>query len=162
MWSTTIPSPEGAEQAYPSGFAHESTWSRGQAWASTGIHKIGKQAIRLPESVNHIAEYIFTHPCLSEDLIPYWDFDAPEIPDGDVSAAAVAASAGPNPAQRWHAGTPDGRYRPGESRPTIVPHPSGGFLLLHSTGAKSLNSEIDVPLVYADYYYLEALLKIQN
>jgi unsaturated chondroitin disaccharide hydrolase len=40
-----------------------------------------------------------------------------------------------------------------------TPGADGGFLLLHSTGAKSLNSEIDVPLVYADYYYLEALLR---
>ena len=43
-----------------------------------------------------------------------------------------------------------------------IPNESRGFLLLHSTGGKSLNFEVDVPIVYADYYYLEALLRKQK
>lgn len=151
------------------GFAHESTWSRGQAWALYGYtlmyRETGDQAYL--NQANHIAEYIFTHPRLPEDLIPYWDFDAPEIPDEprDVSAAAVAASALYELSS--YNGEHAGRYTRWadtvlENLTTdyrATPGADGGFLLLHSTGAKSLNSEIDVPLVYADYYYLEALLR---
>ena len=114
---------------------------------------------------NHIAEYIFTIPFRGSD--PYWDFDAPEIPDEprDVSAAAVAASALYELSS--YNGEHAGRYTRWadtvlENLTTdyrATPGADGGFLLLHSTGAKSLNSEIDVPLVYADYYYLEALLR---
>ena len=151
------------------GYAHESTWSRGEAWALYGFtlmyRETGDQLYL--DQANHIADFIFSHPRLPDDLIPYWDFDAPEIPDEprDVSAAAIIASAlyelsGYNVEDA-------GLYR--QWADTILenltssyraaPGADGGFLLLHSTGAKSLNSEIDVPLVYADYYFLEALLR---
>jgi uncharacterized protein YyaL (SSP411 family) len=149
------------------GYADESTWSRGQAWALYGYtlmyRETGDQAYL--DQANHIAEFIFTHPRLPEDLIPYWDFDAPNIPDEprDASAAAITASA------LYELSTYNGedanRYT--QWADTILenlttnyratPGSDGGFLLLHSTGAKSLNSEIDVPLNYADYYFLEAL-----
>jgi len=149
------------------GYADESTWSRGQAWALYGYtlmyRETGDQAYL--DQANHIAEFIFTHPRLPEDLIPYWDLDAPEIPDEprDASAAAITASA------LYELSTYNGedanRYTQWadiilENLTTnyrATPGSDGGFLLLHSTGAKSLNSEIDVPLVYADYYFLEAL-----
>jgi hypothetical protein len=107
---------------------------------------------------------------LPADLIPYWDFDAPEIPNEprDVSAAAVIASAlyelslydTEKAAQykQWadtilESLSENYRVQLGESR---------GFLLLHSTGSKPGNSEVDVPLSYADYYFLEALLRKQK
>ena len=79
------------------GFADESAWSRGQAWALYGYTMCYRET-RLPEfleQAQNIEKYLFTHPNMPEDLIPYWDFDAPGIPDEprDVSAATVIASA---------------------------------------------------------------------
>lgn len=151
------------------GYAHESTWSRGEAWALYGFTLMyrGDWRSALSGSGKPYCRFHILHPRLPDDLIPYWDFDAPEIPDEprDVSAAAIIASAlyelsGYNVEDA-------GLYR--QWADTILenltssyraaPGADGGFLLLHSTGAKSLNSEIDVPLVYADYYFLEALLR---
>ena len=157
------------------GYAHESTWSRGEAWAIYGYtmtYRETKDEAYL-EQARNIADFIFTHPNLPEDLIPYWDFDAPEIPDEprDVSAATITASALYE--LSLYGGEKAGDYKKwadtilenltNNYRATL--NADAGFLLLHSTGAKSLNSEIDVPLVYADYYFLEALLrksKIEN
>ena len=79
------------------GYAHESAWSRGQAWGLYGYTMCYRET-NLPEfleQAKHIANYIFTSKTLPEDLIPYWDFNAPNIPDEprDVSAAAVIACA---------------------------------------------------------------------
>ena len=151
------------------GYAHESTWSRGQAWALYGytlMYRETKDPAYLDQA-HHIAAFIFNHPNLPEDLIPYWDFNAPEIPDEprDVSAATVTASALYE--LSLYEGEQASQYK--QWADTILenltlsyratPNADGGFLLLHSTGAKSLKSEIDVPLVYADYYFLEALLR---
>ncbi|MFA7583815.1 MAG: glycoside hydrolase family 88 protein, partial [Proteiniphilum sp.] len=157
------------------GYAHESTWARGEAWALYGYtmcYRETKDNAYLDQA-RHVADFIFTNLNLPEDLIPYWDFNAPEIPDEprDVSAAAIIASA------LYELSTYDGdkanQYK--EQADTILKnltlhyratlHDDGGFLLLHSTGSKPSNSEVDVPLVYADYYFLEALLrkeKIEN
>ena len=157
------------------GYQDESTWSRGQAWALYGYtmtYRETKDNAYL-EQARNIAKFIFTNPNLPEDLIPYWDFDAPKIPDEerDVSAATVTASAlyelstyGGEKAdeyKKWADTILENLTK--SYRATL--NSDAGFLLLHSTGAKSLKSEIDVPLVYADYYFLEALLrkkKLQN
>ena len=151
------------------GYAHESTWSRGEAWALYGytlMYRETKDPAYLNQA-HHIAAFIFNHPNLPEDLIPYWDFNAPEIPNEprDVSAAAITASALYE--LNLYEGERASQYK--QWADTILenltlnyratPGTDGGFLLLHSTGAKSLKSEIDVPLVYADYYFLEALLR---
>ena len=78
------------------GFAHESAWSRGQAWGLYGFtatYRYTKDPVFLKKA-EEIASFIFKHPNLPEDLIPYWDYDAPNIPNEprDVSAATVAAS----------------------------------------------------------------------
>lgn len=157
------------------GYADESTWSRGEAWALYGYtmtYRETKDETYLTHAQN-IADFIFSHPNLPEDLIPYWDYNAPEIPNEprDVSAATVTASALYE--LSLYGGEKADEYK--KWADTIIEnltnnyratlHSDAGFLLLHSTGAKSLNSEIDVPLVYADYYFLEALLrksKIEN
>jgi unsaturated chondroitin disaccharide hydrolase len=106
------------------------------------------------------------NPNLPQDLVPYYDFNAPGIPNEprDASAASIMASAlyelstysknGKKYKEAAHKImenlTNSYRARIGESN---------GFLLLHSTGSKAHNSEVDVPLSYADYYYLEALLR---
>ncbi|MFA5650352.1 MAG: glucuronyl hydrolase [Proteiniphilum sp.] len=154
------------------GYAHESTWSRGEAWALYGYtmtyRETKEEAYRT--HANRIADFIFSHPNLPGDLIPYWDFDAPGIPDEprDVSAATITASALYELSS--YGGEKAGQYK--QWADTILEnltnhyraglHTNAGFLLLHSTGAKSLNSEIDVPLVYADYYFLEALTRKQK
>lgn len=153
------------------GYAHESTWSRGEAWALYGytmmFRETGNKAY-LDQAVN-VAEYIFKHPNLPEDLVPYWDYNAPEIPNEprDASAASIAASAlyelssyveNTENAElfRNYADTILDNLTTGYR---AAPGTNGGFLLMHSTGSKAGNSEIDVPLVYADYYFLEALIR---
>lgn len=149
------------------GYTHKSAWSRGQAWAlygftmvycETGDEKFLKQA-------ENIAAYILNHPNLPENLIPYWDFDAPDIPNEpyDASAAAVIASALYELSIFSDHGN---EYLKSAdqilselSSPEFLAKPgtNSGFLLKHSTGSKPSKSEVDVPLVYADYYFLEAL-----
>lgn len=154
------------------GYKDESTWSRGEAWAIYGFtatYRDTKDEAYL-EVARNVADFIFTHPNLPKDFIPYWDFDAPNIPneERDVSAATITASALYE--LSTYGGDKADQYK--EWADTILENltkdyratlnSDGGFLLLHSTGAKSLNSEIDVPLVYADYFFLEALLRKQK
>lgn len=149
------------------GYNDESAWSRGQAWGLYGYTMCYRET-QLPEFLNqaeNIANYIFTHPAMPEDKIAYWDFDAPGIPNEprDASAAAVMACA-MYELSTYNADKAE-QYK--KWADTIVESLSKnyraaqnsdyGFLLLHSTGAR--NFERDVPLVYADYYFLEALLK---
>jgi hypothetical protein len=117
----------------------------------------------------NIAGFILHHPNLPADLIPYWDFNAPGIPNEprDASAAAIIASS------LFELST---YSRNGKSyKETAVKMLTNltnhyratigsdyGFILLHSTGSKPANSEVDVPLNYADYYYLEALLRMKK
>ena len=151
------------------GFADESAWSRGQAWALYGYTMCYRET-RLPEfleQAQNIEKYLFTHPNRPEDLIPYWDFDAPGIPDEprDVSAATVIASAlyelslyDPEKGERY-------RSNADKIIENLTKHyratlkKDNGFLLLHSTGTKPTNTEVDVPIVYADYYFIEALMR---
>ena len=151
------------------GYAHSSAWARGQAWGLYGytmcFRETGDTAFL--NQARHIAGFIFQHKNLPQDLIPYWDFNAPDIPNEprDVSAATVTASGlyelcALDPVNRakykaladkiMENLTLNYRAEPGKDK---------GFLLLHSTGSKPHNSEVDVPLSYADYYFLEALLR---
>lgn len=151
------------------GFAHESAWARGQAWALYGYIMCYRET-RLPEfleQARNIEKYLFTHPNMPTDLIPYWDFDAPGIPDEprDVSAATVIASA------LYELSLYDAengkRYKSNADKiiENLTKHyratlnKDNGFLLLHSTGTKPTNTEVDVPIVYADYYFIEALIR---
>lgn len=149
------------------GYNHESAWSRGQAWGLYGYTMCYRET-KLPEFLSqaeNIANYIFTNPTMPEDMVAYWDFDAPGIPNEprDASAAAVMACA----MYELSMYNPEKAALYKKWADTIVESLSKnyraqlegdrGFLLLHSTGAR--NFERDVPLVYADYYFLEALLK---
>jgi hypothetical protein len=103
---------------------------------------------------------------MPKDMVPYWDFNAPKIPDEprDASAAAIIASALSELSTYSKNGS---SYRKSadkliESLTKNYRSPIGenkGFILIHSTGSKPMNSEVDVPLTYADYYYLEALIR---
>lgn len=152
------------------GYADDSFWSRGQAWGLYGYtmcYRFTKNPAYLQQA-RHIADFFFGLPNLPEDLIPYWDMKAPGIPNvpRDASAGAIMASAlyelcgyvSTEDSKRYRAiadkivDSLNQHYR-AESGTTY------GFLLLHSTGHHPAGSEIDVPLNYADYYYLEALTR---
>ena len=151
------------------GYSDESAWARGQAWALYGYTMVYRET-RNPvflKQARQVAVYLFKHPNMPDDLIPYWDFDAPLIPDEprDVSAAAVIASA----LLELKNYLPDESATYQQQAKTILtniknhylsePGSNQGFLLDHSTGSKPHDSEVDVPLIYADYYYLEALIR---
>ncbi|MEO6523741.1 MAG: glycoside hydrolase family 88 protein [Mucilaginibacter sp.] len=153
------------------GFQDESAWARGQAWALYGFtvmyRETGKE--KYLEVANKAASYILNNPNLPKDKIPYWDYLAPNIPneERDASAAAVIASALLE-LQRY---VPTKRVYYVQSAKKIIrslssPQYKAGlgennyFILKHSVGAKTLGKEVDKPLVYADYYYLEALLRL--
>ena len=153
------------------GYADASSWARGQAWGLYGYafmyRKTGER--RYLEAAERIAERIRTFPTMPADGIPYWDFDAPNIPDEprDVSAAAVLASALYDLASltgergNAHKAWAD---RILENLTASYRAPRGthhGFLLLHSVGNLPSGSEVDTPLNYADYYFLAALLRNQ-
>lgn len=149
----------------------ESAWSRGQAWAVygyTSCYRETKDAAFLQEATN-IADMIMQR-VKTEDCIPYWDYDAPagEATPRDASAAAITASA----LFELSTFVPDGK-KYFDYAETIIKNLSSdkylavkgnnqGFVLMHSTGSLPHGSEIDVPLNYADYYYLEALQKYKG
>lgn len=150
------------------GYADESVWARGQAWAIYGYtvcYRYTKDA-RYLKQAQKIYDFIFNDKRLPSDLIPYWDFDAPKIPNEprDVSAAACTASA----LYELESYLPNQHYK--ETADRIVKNLStaayrakigtnGNFILMHSVGSIPHGAEIDVPLNYADYYFLEALMR---
>jgi rhamnogalacturonyl hydrolase YesR len=153
------------------GYADESAWARGQSWGLYGFtmcYRFTKDKRYLIQA-EQIASFILKHPNLPKDLVPYWDYNAPNIPNEprDVSAASIIASA----LYELSIYSKNGRnYRKTADKiiQNLTDHyrsPLGenkGFILLHSTGSKPANSEVDVPLIYADYYYLEALLRMKK
>ena len=152
------------------GYAHESAWARGQAWAIYGFtvcYRYTKDQ-RYLDLVDNVYKYVFNHKNLPADMVPYWDFDAPNIPNEprDASAAAIIASALYEAAEYGH---PEYRETADKimkslSSPSFLAlvGTNGNFALMHSTGSIPHGHEIDVPLNYADYYYLEALTRKQK
>ena len=153
------------------GFADESAWARGQAWGLYGytvMYRATKDAKYLTQA-NRIANFILTNPNLPADKIPYWDYNSIDIPATyrDASAAAITASAllelsGYVDAAKKanYIKTAEQIIRNLSSRVyTAAPGENGGFLLKHCTGHLPGNSEVDVPLTYADYYYIEAMMR---
>ena len=154
------------------GYADHSAWARGQAWALYGypmVYRFTKEQDILDQAVA-IAEYLL--PRLPEDSIPCWDYDAPEVPDDvkDASAAAIMAS-GLIELSKYVDAEKSSRYlaiaekilRSLASDEYLVPEGEDyGFILRHSTGNKNTDSEVDVPLTYADYYFIEALMRWRN
>ena len=153
------------------GYADESAWARGQSWALYGYtvaYRFTGDEKYLRHAEN-VAGFIFNDPNMPEDLVPYWDFDAPDIPEAyrDVSSAAINASA----LYELSYLTGNASYK--EKADRIIDSLStpayraaqgtnGGFILMHSVGSIPHGSSIDVPLNYADYYLLEALIRKRN
>jgi hypothetical protein len=150
------------------GYADESAWSRGQSWGLYGYTVTYRLTdhIEFLKQAENIATFLLEHPNMPEDLVPYWDYDAPGIPDEprDVSAAAIMASALYELCKYSEKGAyyKEKADRIMESLGTTyasAPGENYGFILGHSVGNKRGSSEVDVPLNYADYYYLEALVR---
>ena len=161
------------------GLFDESVWSRGQGWGLYGFtmcYRYTRDQAYL-EQARRIARFWLSQPDMPDDMIPYWDMRDPAVKTGvgpaldggcprDASAAAVIASALYELAT-YVSDAEAATYR--EAADKMVgaletsyqpePHAAQGFLLLHSTGNYPAKDEIDVPINYADYYYLEALLR---
>jgi len=152
------------------GFANESAWARGQAWglyAYTMCYRYTKDKKYL-DFAEKIAHFILNHPNYPKDGVPYWDFNAPNIPNEqrDASAGAIIASA----LAELNNYT-NGKYLKNAAQIlntlsgdvyTAKPGTNGNFILMHSVGSIPHGNEIDVPLNYADYYYIEALTRLKE
>lgn len=149
------------------GFADASSWARGQAWALYGYTMCYRETgdARYLSQAQNVAKYILTQTGKIQDGIPNWDYQATgtEPQPRDASAASVMASALYQLSKL--AKMKDYRKAADRIMLSLITEyraPAGthhGFILLHSTGHKPVNSEVDVPLIYADYYFLEALLR---
>ena len=152
------------------GLSDDSMWARGQAWAIYGYTMVYREThdVRFLDFARKVSDVYLSR--LPEDMIPYWDFNDPSIPDAprDASAACVVASAllelsGYLPAEKaleykqaavkMLASLSSDKYQCGKSKPAF---------LLHSTGHLPAGSEIDASIIYADYYYMEALLRLKR
>ena len=156
------------------GAFNESHWARGQAWGLYGFtmmyRETGNQKY-LSQAVN-IANFIINHPKMPADMIPYWDLRATDIPDTwrDASAAAIMASA-----LIELSGYVDSKLKTDYlkvagiqlrtlSTPEYLAEPgtNGFFILKRSVGNMPRGSEVDMPLTYADYYFIEALIRFNK
>ncbi len=160
-WIRAIHGGQGADTRTP--------WARGQTWAIYGytmMHRETGKAEYLAKATS-LADIIMAHPNMPADKVPYWDFGAEtlEATPRDASAAAVMASALIELSQTANDGKKYLDYARAQlltlASPAFLAEAgtNGGFLLTRSTGYLPANSEINVPLVYADYYFLEALLR---
>jgi unsaturated chondroitin disaccharide hydrolase len=152
------------------GYSDSSAWARGQAWAINGFTAAYGETKRpeLLSAAQRAADYFIAH--LPSDGVPYWDFRDPAIPNvpRDASAAAIAAS-GLLDLTGYSNASDATRYR--DAAMHILHALATGYLargtnssaiLLHSTGGRPQNSEVDVGLVYADYYFVEALVRARR
>jgi unsaturated chondroitin disaccharide hydrolase len=153
------------------GASDESIWARGNAWGLYGYVVMFRETKlqRYLDQANAIAQLMMDHPNMPEDGIPYWDYLAPEIPGAlrDASAGAIMASALVELSTLTE-GDLSSRYLAfAEKQLTALSSPeylaepgtNGFFILKRSVGHLPGNSEVDVPLTYADYYFVEALLR---
>ena len=158
------------------GIADDSTWARGQAWGLYGFTLAYRESRdrRFLETAVRIADFYLSHQNLPADKVPWFDFDVPDYQEieniRDSSAAAIAVSA----LLELATFVPEskGEYYRHQAllmlRSLASPSYSaklglnGHFLLMHATGNQPAGSEIDVAINYADYYYLEALLRCKR
>ncbi len=152
------------------GFSDDSMWARGQAWGIYGFTMVYRETgdVKFLRFAATIADAYLRK--LPEDGIPYWDFNAPDIPNAprDASAAAITASAlielstlvkDKNQSKDYLA---KAEMMLAELSAHYQSRQTNSAFLLHATGHKPAGSEIDCAIVYADYYYLEALLRLKK
>lgn len=156
------------------GYADESAWARGQAWGLYGYTVMYRETKdpKYLDQANHIANFLLNHPNLPADKIPYWDFNAPNIPNAlrDASAASIMASVLLELSQYTN-GTMSKNYVSAaetmlrslsSDQYKAAPGTNGGFILKHGVGHLPQKSEVDVPLTYGDYYFIEAMMRYKN
>jgi len=156
------------------GYADESAWARGQVWGLYGytvMFRATKEKKYLDQAVT-IAEFILNHPNLPKDKVPYWDFNAPNIPDAlrDSSAGAILASAllelenyvDKESSKKYNTAAKTILKTLSSNEYLAEEGTNGGFLLKHGVGHLPQKSEIDVPLSYGDYYFVEAMLRYKK
>ena len=124
------------------------------------------------DQANKIARFLLNHPNLPADKIPYWDFNAPNIPGAlrDASAAAIIAAAllelkdyvDQKDAKKYFANAELIIKNLSGPEYKAMVRTNGGFLLKHSVGHFPQKSEVDVPLTYGDYYFVEAIKRYKN
>lgn len=153
------------------GYAPESTWSRGNAWALYGLALVhaytGEQ--RFLEGAERVAHYFLSH--LPEDSVPYWDFRLPQWAGEprDASAAAIAASGLMELARLADHPSERGFYRDAAFK--LVRALTNGYvsfgddeegIVLHGTGNRPTGVAVDLPLIYGDFFFIEALVKLKG
>ena len=149
----------------------DSSWARGQAWGVYGYTSCFRESkdVRYLKQAEGIADMIMNR-VKTKDLIPLWDYDAPvtaETPR-DASAAAITASALielstlTTDGQKYFDYAENLLKNLSSSSYLAKPGENQGFILMHSTGSLPNGSEIDTPINYADYYYLEALKRYMD
>ena len=153
------------------GYSDGSMWARGQAWAIYGYTMVYRETRdrRFLDFAQKVADiYLKRLPERTDDFVPLWDFDDPSpTAPKDASAACVVASAllelgGYVDADKGR------QYR--HAAENMLASLSAGYrsggrcvsFLLHSTGHHPAGSEIDASIIYADYYYYEALLRLRR
>lgn len=152
------------------GFADSSAWARGQTWGLYGYTVMYRETknIKYLDQAIKIANFYIHHPNLPKDKIPYWDFNSPLIPNDvrDASAAAIAASGLLELSTYVNKKLSKTYFEFAEevlqslsSETYFASEGNQHFLLKHSTGHKPVNSEVNTAIIYADYYYLEALVR---
>lgn len=153
------------------GYADESAWSRGQAWGLYGFTMAFRETgfNRYLKHAQKIAGFILNNSNLPNDKIPYWDFNAPDIPNAlrDASAAAIIASAlielsgfSNDSLKTFYLSNAGQIIQNLSNSPyRAALGENNNFLLKHGVGHLPAKSEVDVPLSYTDYYYLEAMTR---
>ena len=155
------------------GYSDDSAWARGQVWGLYGFTVMYRETndAKYLEHAKNIAAFLMNHPNMPEDKIPYWDFNAPNIPHAlrDASAGAIMASALIELSGYVDAALAKSYLDVAETQIRTLSSPEyftekgtyGNFILKRGVGHIPGNSEVDVPLTYGDYYYVEALLRYQ-
>jgi hypothetical protein len=156
------------------GAADESAWARGQVWGLYGYTETYRETkdVKYLDQAIKIASFILSHPNFPADKIPYWDFNAPGIPNTlrDASAAAIMASALLELCTYVKKSDAEKYFKIAEAILMKLSSPeykaatgtNGGFILKHSVGHFPNKTEVDVPLTYADYYFIEAITRYKN
>ena len=152
------------------GASCETAWSRGQSWAIYGytmMYRETKDPAYLAFA-QKVTDFAINNPNMPSDGVPYWDFGAPGE-ERDTSAAAIMAS-GLLELAGFVGGEKGAAYRAFAVKQLLAlaspayfaaPGTNGHWLLMHGVGHKPAGSEVDTPLDYGDYYFLEALLRFK-
>ena len=151
----------------------ESAWARGQSWGLYGFTMMYRETRKKEylDEANNIAKFLLHHKNMPADKIPYWDYDATDIPNTyrDASAAAILCSAllelakySNKTQQKEYMDVAITILKSLSSSYRAAMGTNGGFILKHGVGHLPAKSEVDVPLTYGDYYFIEALIRYKN